>query len=158
MTEVAGPHSTSEPGIGPLTLGGLLDEVCTRHGPRQAIAFEGRAITYDELLRETRLLARSLLAAGVGKGTRVALLMGNRPEWVVSAFAVGMVGGVLIPVNTYLETAEIEYVLRHSDTALVLLQRELAGHRYLDAVNTLDLPYLRRVACLGTRLLGVPAP
>jgi fatty-acyl-CoA synthase len=150
MIEVAGPPLESESGIGALTLGGLLNEVCTSDGSRQAVAFEGDTITYDELLRETRLLARSLLGSGVGKGTRVALLMGNRPEWVVAAFAVGMVGGVLVPMNTYLETTELEYVLRHSDAAVVLLQAELAGHRYLDAVNGLDLPFLRRVCCLGT--------
>ena len=143
-----GPPLANEPGIGALTLGGFFDEVTSRWSERQAIAFEGHATSYAQLRADTRALARGLLASGVGKGTRVALLMGNRPEWVVSAFAVAMVGGVLVPLNTYFEPPELEYVLRHCDAAWLLGQTELAGHRYADTVDKLDLPYLRHVAWL----------
>jgi fatty-acyl-CoA synthase len=147
-----------------LTTGRFLAQIAARHGDRRAIHFEGRPIRYRELEREARRLARALIGAGVAKGARVAVHMANRPEWVVSAFAVGMVGGVLVPVNTFASRAEFDYILRHSDTTLLLMQPSLLKHRFLDdllashpevaagepgKIRCTALPQLRRAACLG---------
>jgi acyl-CoA synthetase (AMP-forming)/AMP-acid ligase II len=159
----SGPPPETEGGIGALTLGGFLAEVVSRHGEREALVFRpgGSATTtrwtYDGLGRAARQIGRALVAAGVGKGTRVGLLMGNRPEWIAAAYGVAMTGGVLVPVNTFYEPPELEHVLAHSDTAVLLLQEGLGRHAYLDEVSRMRggqpstrLPYLRRVACLGT--------
>jgi fatty-acyl-CoA synthase len=147
-----------------LTFGRFLAEVAARHAPRRAVVFEGRALSYRELEREARLLARALIGAGVVKGARVAVHMGNRPEWIVAAFAVGMIGGVLVPVNTLASRAEFKHVLRHSDASILLMQPGLAKHRYLDdllgeypaiargapgRLRCVVFPQLRRVACLA---------
>jgi acyl-CoA synthetase (AMP-forming)/AMP-acid ligase II len=152
-----GPPADSEPGIGPLTLGGLLDDVCRRHRAREAIAFHQRGSpelhwTYADLEAHTRRLAKALVAAGTDKGTRVALLMGNRPDWIVAAFAVALAGGVLVPVNTLFEPPEIAHLLSHSDTAILLHQSRLAGHPYDEQIGRMApaLPYLRRRICVGT--------
>src|SRR6266550_9597691 len=118
--------------MGALTLGGLLTQVCERHGDREAVVFHDphgiTRWTYDDLLRHARAVASALIAQRSQKGGRVALLMGNRPEWVASAFGVAMAGGVLVPVNTYFEPPELEHVLRHSDSAIVLAQERLVSH------------------------------
>jgi fatty-acyl-CoA synthase len=114
------------------TFGHFLAEVAARHGDRPAVVGAGRSLTYRELESESRTLARALVGAGVVKGARVALLMANRPEWVVSAFAVGMVGGVLVPVNTFAGRDEQDYILRHSDASALLMQPSLRGHAFLD--------------------------
>src|SRR5438094_5151035 len=137
MDRFSGPPPETEPGIGALTLGGLLAETAGRHRERQAIAFEGRAWTYGDLEAEARRVARALLAAGARKGTRVAVLMGNRPEWVAAAFGVALSGGVLVPVNTWFEPPELDYVIRHSDAAVLLVQSQLVGRRYLDQLGEL---------------------
>jgi acyl-CoA synthetase (AMP-forming)/AMP-acid ligase II len=137
--------------------------VVGRYGDREALAFRERGSsetsrwTYDRLGHEARRIGRGLLAAGVGKGTRVGLLMGNRPEWVAAAYGVAMAGGVLVPVNTFYEPPELEHVLAHSDTAVLLLQEGLGRHAYLDQVRAMwgarpstRLPRLRHVECLGT--------
>jgi acyl-CoA synthetase (AMP-forming)/AMP-acid ligase II len=163
VTTFSGPPPETEGGIGALTLGSFLAEVVGRHADREALAWRraGSAVTtrwtYEQLGREARQIGRALLAAGVGKGTRVGLLMGNRPEWVAAAYAVAMAGGVLVPVNTFYEPPELEHVLAHSDTAVLLLQEGLGRHAYLDEVRTMShgqpstrLPFLRRVVCLDT--------
>jgi fatty-acyl-CoA synthase len=147
-----------------LTFGRFLAEFAPRFAPRRAIVFEGQQLSYREFERETRLLARALIGAGVVKGARVAVHMGNRPEWIVAAFAVGMLGGVLVPVNTFASRAELKYVLRHSDASVLLMQPQLQKHRFLEdllagypaiargapgRLRCLDLPQLRRVACIG---------
>ena len=157
MTDFTGPPPETERGIGALTIGGLLMEVAARHGPREALCFrqpDGTVLrwTYDELLARSRRFARALVATGADKGTRVALLMGNRPEWVEAAFGTALAGAVLVPVNTLFEAPEIEHVLAHSDCAVVVCQEHLAHHRYYEQVRAMEgaLPYLRTVVCLGT--------
>jgi len=146
------------------TFGRFLTEVAARHGDRRAVVGAGRSLTYLALESESRALARALIGAGVVKGARVALLMANRPEWIVSAFAVGMVGGVLVPVNTFAGRDERDYILRHSDASALLMQPSLRRQPFLD--DLLDahpeieagapgrlvvraLPQLRRVVSLG---------
>ncbi len=157
MALFRGPPLETEVGIGVLTMGGLLDEVTARHAGREALCFhaDGSVVrwSYEELGRRARRFAKALTAAGVGKGTRVALLMGNRPEWVEAAFGVALAGGVIVPVNTLFEPPEIEHVLGHSDSAVLVYQERLAHHRYHEQVRAMlpNLPYLRTLACMGTR-------
>jgi fatty-acyl-CoA synthase len=148
-----------------LTFGRFLADVAERHAEHRAICFEGRDVSYRELEAEARRLARALIGAGVVKGARVAVWMANRPEWIVSAFAVGMAGGVVVPVNTFASRDELDPILRHSDASLLLLQPTLLGRPFLDELCAAHpgiadarpgrlrvpaLPQLRRVACLGT--------
>jgi len=147
-----------------LTFGRFLAELGSQHAERPAIRFEGRTRTYAELETEARILARALIGAGVVKGARVAVWMGNRPEWISAAFAIGMVGAVLVPVNTFAGDEERDYILRHSDASLLLLQPTLLKHAFLEGllashpeiaegvpgqIRCAALPQLRRVACLG---------
>ncbi len=110
----------------------FLEDVVLRGGDRTAIRFEGHDLSYRQLAREARRVAKGLLAAGVVKGARVGVLMANRPEWVVASFAIGMLGGVLIPVNTFATPDEREYILRHSDASLLLAQRRLLNRDFVE--------------------------
>jgi acyl-CoA synthetase (AMP-forming)/AMP-acid ligase II len=147
-----------------LTIGRLLSDVAARHGDRLALRFEDRDWSYRELERESWRLGRALLAAGVAKGARVAVLFGNRPEFAQAFFAAGLLGAVLVPLNTFAAPDEVDYVLRHGDVSVLLLQPGLLKHRYLDALvdrhpelvrdapgrlRCTALPQLRRVVCLG---------
>jgi len=147
-----------------LTAGRFLADVARSHADRCAIVFEGGEISYRELERESRLLARALIGAGVVKGARVAVHMANRPEWVFAHFAVGMIGGVLVPVNTFATREELRYILRHSDASALLMQPRLLKHDFLGdlladypqvargtpgRIHCTELPQLRSVACLG---------
>lgn len=152
-----------------LTLGCFLDDVAARHGSRvalrqpSALSGAGRDLSYAELHTEAQALARGLVGLGVVKGARVAVLMSNRAEWVAAAFAVGLVGAVLVPVNTFATPDELDYILRHSDASLLLMQRELLSHDFLadlvarhpevgqgepGRILCEALPHLRRVVCL----------
>ena len=118
-----------------LTLGRFLRDVAARYPTRTAVVSEERSLSYRELESEARLLARALVGKGVVKGARVALLMANRPEWMVAAYAVGMLGAVLVPVNTFAEADELDFILRHGDASLLLAQSGLLSHRYLDTLQ-----------------------
>jgi fatty-acyl-CoA synthase len=161
VTTFAGPPLEPDAGGWLATLPGLLHGAAERHGGREALVFhpgDGPPLrwSYSDLEREACALGRSLMAVGVGKGTRVALLMGNRPEWVAAFFAVAMVGGVVVPLNTFLEPGELGWVLAHCDASVVLAQRRLRHHDYLCQLEDLcpvlpstRFPHLRRVVMLG---------
>ena len=81
------------------------------------------------LEQEARLIARGLIAAGVGRGDRVAVWATNVPEWIVLQFALAKAGAVLVTVNTSLRAREIEYLLRQSETSTLVT---IAGFRGVD--------------------------
>src|SRR5213593_2757020 len=96
------------------TLPALLDELAGRFGPREALVSSRRRMTYAELAAESVTIGRALAARGVGKGTRVGLLMPNWPEWIATAFAVWRCGALLVPVNTLCRPRELAHFLRHA--------------------------------------------
>jgi fatty-acyl-CoA synthase len=174
MTTFRGPPIETEEGIGALTLSGFLLEVTRRDPDREALVFHNpdgdvARWRYRDLEREARRVARALLAGGVGKDTRVAILMGNRPEWVGAAYGVALAGGVIVPLNTYFEPPELDHVLRHSDVQVLLTQDRLLGHAYVDQLAALcpelrdaapgelrsaRFPQLRRVAAVDSGAPG----
>ncbi len=142
----------------------FLEDVVARHGERTAIRFEGRDISYTQLQADARRLAKALATAGVVKGMRVAVHMANRPEFISASFAVAMLGAVLVPVNTFSTPTEREYILRHSDSAVLLFQATLLNHNFLDELLAIlpelaspgagpllssKTPQLRHVVALG---------
>jgi len=159
----------SSPDADRLTLPRFLDDVAARHGERIALRFQPepdgawQAWHYEALRDASRALARGLIGAGVVKGARVAVWMPNRPEWAIAAFAVALAGGVLVPVNTYATSTERDYILRHSDASLLLMQAGLLKHDFVGdlladhpsiakgapgRIRCEALPHLRRVVCL----------
>ena len=147
------------------TLGRFLEDVAARHGERPAFRFEGRTTSYADLAREARDLARGLAATGVAKGAHVGLLLANRPEWAIGAFAAGLLGAVVVPISTLATKAERDYILRHADVSVLLLQRSLRSRDFLGELLAEHpelndglpgrllcpaLPQLRRLVCLGS--------
>ena len=155
MTTFRGPPLEEEAGLGALTLPGLLDEVTVRHGDREAIVFPAGDVrlSYRKLHAHSRRLANALLAQGLTKGTRVAVLVANRPEWILAAFGVTMAGGVMVPLNTWFEPPELDFVLRHCDASLLLMQERFLHRDYADDLRELGgidaFPALQDVVTLS---------
>ncbi|MCW1402783.1 acyl--CoA ligase [Novosphingobium sp. MW5] len=118
-----------EEGIGPLTLGGYVREIARRYGPSEAavIHLDGKAYrwTYDELLERAMEVARSLVACGVGRGTRVGILATNRLEFLSCAFGTALAGGIATTISTFFTAAELEVVLKESGCSVLLLERHV---------------------------------
>jgi len=89
-------------------------------GAHPFILHEGRAVSYAELDRLANAAARALAALGVVRGDRVTLALGNCVEYLVAAFGILKVGGVLNPVNPVLGAAELGYIVRHAEPRVVV--------------------------------------
>ena len=70
------------------TVPDLLDEIADRFPDREALVGGGRRFTYAQLQDEVRTFAKGLHALGVSPGDKVAVLMGNRPEWIIADLAI----------------------------------------------------------------------
>jgi fatty-acyl-CoA synthase len=86
-----------------------------------------RVIDYATLERETNQVARGLMARGIGRGDRVAILAKNRIEYVQLWFACGKLGAVLQALNWRLTAAELAPLLEHATPKLLYFDREFTG-------------------------------
>ncbi|MEZ5916745.1 MAG: AMP-binding protein [Parvularculaceae bacterium] len=104
--------------------GRTLAETVLGHGAstpeKTAIYFRGEKISYAALSAASADAAKAMLASGVRNGDRVALLMGNEPQWVVFALAASMIGAVFCPLNTWYKAEELYWTLKHSSARLVI--------------------------------------
>ncbi|HEU0103388.1 MAG TPA: long-chain-fatty-acid--CoA ligase [Mycobacteriales bacterium] len=79
---------------------------------RLALVFEDRTYTWKALRDRVAALAGALARRGVASGDRVALLMGNRPEFLETVLAATRLGAVAVPINFRLTAEEVAYVLQ----------------------------------------------
>jgi acyl-CoA synthetase (AMP-forming)/AMP-acid ligase II len=159
MTTLAGPPLAEVEGVGALTIGGFTEEVAARFAGNEALVFDdpqrgGATVrwTYAHLRYEARRVAKALIAAGTGKGARVGVLMGNRPEAVAALLGAPMAGAVVVPLSTFSTRTELEYLLRHADVSVLLAQTHLLGHDFATDISALDrdaFPFLDTTAFVG---------
>ncbi|HEY2447367.1 MAG TPA: class I adenylate-forming enzyme family protein [Mycobacterium sp.] len=93
-------------------------------------------LSYHELDSTTRDLAAAFIESGVGKGTRVGLVMPNGVRWVQIAIALTRVGAVLVPLSTLLPSREFVAQLRTASVQTLISVEEFRGHRYLDDLRS----------------------
>ncbi len=115
----AGGREPSFPDFVP-TSGTLIRWCAERWGDKTLAILADERLTYREAEERSATLARGLLASGVGKGTRVALLQANGPDWIVGWLAATRIGAVVALLNTYNKAKELGWLLRHCDAQVLL--------------------------------------
>ena len=99
-------------------------------GDRTLVVLDDRRLSYRDLEAESWRLGRALLTRGVGRGSRVALLAPNGPEWVVGWLAVARVGAVVVLLNTFHKARELGWALAHSEADMLLTVDRYLSHDY----------------------------
>jgi fatty-acyl-CoA synthase len=131
-----------EPGLGTLTLPGFLREVTTRFGEREALVLHSangvERWTYSMLWERAFEVARALLALGVGKDSRVGVMMTNRPEWIAAVFGTSLAGGVAVTLSTFSTPPELEYLLQVSGVSILLFERTVLKRDFAAALGELE--------------------
>jgi fatty-acyl-CoA synthase len=123
---VRGIPLDEEPGLGALTIPAYLREVTQRHADREALVMHGshgvERWLYATLWHKSVEVAKALVACGVGKDSRVGILMTNRPEYLSALFGIGLAGGVSVGLSTFSTAAELEHLLRVSGVSVLLFE------------------------------------
>src|SRR5258707_10729401 len=136
------------------TLGDRVDEMATARPGAEALVFRDERLDYAGLKVRVDEFARAFLAVGIRRGDRVALLVTNRTEWIVAAFAAAKIGAVVAAVSTFSTPRELAWALEHSGAAALVTLNAFPVRRFLVALPDL-CPDLDRSA-LGD--LGRPRP
>ncbi len=113
----------------------LVRSSAARFGDRTYLVANGERLTYRDVDTRSAALAKGLLAEGIGKGSRVGILMPNSADFVVAALGVARVGAVFVPVNTFSQTRELGWLLRHSDVTHLLAHPTFLNNDYLERLE-----------------------
>jgi len=151
-----------------ITMGELLKKTASAYPDNDALVYPATALrmTYSQFQKACIDVAKGLMALGVKKGDHVSVWTTNIPEWVELQFALGMVGAVLVTVNTNYKSSELEYILKQSDSTTLFLIEQYRDTNFYQTVRTvipeLDhskpgelnspaLPFLKNVVYIGER-------
>ncbi len=78
--------------------------------------------TWRTFVEQVRTAARALLALGFARGSKVAILGFNRPEWVILDHAAMLAGGAAAGIYTTCSADEVQYIVHHSEALVVLVE------------------------------------
>jgi fatty-acyl-CoA synthase len=150
------------------TVGNVIKETAGRYPENPALIspqFQVRH-NYREFYEQCRKTARGLLALGIQKGDHVSVWTTNVPEWLYLQYALGMVGGVLVTINTNYQSHELEYILKQSDSTTLFLIDAYRDTGFYETVRTIapelstsqagnlvsaKLPLLKNIVYIGKK-------
>lgn len=130
----------------------LLEGKAERMPEKEAIVLRERRITYGEYLEAVNRVAANLLKLGVKRGDKVALYIGNRPEYVFCYIAAVSIGAAAVPVSTRFADMEAQFVVENSDSSLMVVAPGFGGIDFLEIAGKIlpDCPEVKTVVVMGT--------
>jgi fatty-acyl-CoA synthase len=102
------------------TLGALVDDAAHQFDSREALYFQGQRWSFAQFREDVDRAARGLIHLGIQSGEKVPLWMPNCPEWLHILYGAAKIGAIVVPINTRFRTADLEYVVRQSDSATLI--------------------------------------
>ncbi len=149
------------------TLGKMLDDLAANYPDSVAIKYTTREYqkTWSELNERCNAVAKGLLSLGIKKDDKVAIWATNVPEWYEILFASAKIGAILVTVNTNYKEFELEYLLKQSDTKMLVMIDGVKNNSYVDTIDKLlpefrnskkgdvdnqKFPFLKKIVYCGT--------
>lgn len=109
-----------------LTLRDLIIRSQKDYYDKPSLSYVGeKPITYNELATAARNISGMLLALGVEKGERIAIIGENSPNWGVTYFAITTIGAIAVPILTDFSDIEIDNILEHSEAKIIFISSKL---------------------------------
>jgi long-chain acyl-CoA synthetase len=133
-----------------MNIASFLERAARAHPDNPAVSLGDKVwIRYGELMKRASAMAGGLRQRfGLQPGDRVAMAMGNCPEYIETWYAAWIAGLATVPMNAKLHPRELEYILENSGARLCFVTPDLA-----QAVGSLKaaLPGLGHVIEVGSR-------
>ena len=98
----------------------MLYENAQKRGKKIALFQDDKKITYRQLLDMSDRLAGYLHEEGIKSDDRVAIFMRNSIEFIVSIFAISKIGAIIVPINTFLKSDELSYIIENSGAVVLM--------------------------------------
>lgn len=123
------------------TLPQLLKYAANEYPKHKAIHFMGKEMTFKTLYKKTLQFAAYLQHLGVKKGDRVAVMLPNIPQTVISFYAILQAGAIAVPVNPLYQEREIEFIMKDSG-AKVIITLDMLYNRVERVMKQTDLEHI----------------
>jgi acyl-CoA synthetase (AMP-forming)/AMP-acid ligase II len=124
----------------PKSIWALVTEAASRNPDGEALVCGERRMNWREVVQQSASVAAGLRKMGVQAGDRVALLLGNRLEFVLAMFAAANLGAVTVLLSTRQQKPEIAHVLTDCGAVLLIHEATLSD-RLPGAADVPDLKY-----------------
>ncbi|MDE0943748.1 MAG: AMP-binding protein, partial [Alphaproteobacteria bacterium] len=116
-------------------IGDLADAAAATHGQREGLVFQGQRYSFAEVALEVDRAAKGLMAQGIKRGDHVALWLNNSADWIFISFGLAKIGAVQVPINTRFRTSDLDYVVRQSDSTVLITHNKSGPIDYLGMVR-----------------------
>lgn len=139
----------------PVSLPDMFDSAVSTYGNRVCSEFLGKKMTYREIGQLVNRAARGLADLGIGKNSKVGLLLPNTPTYIIYYYAILKTGACVVNFNPLYSLRELEYQIKDSETELMVTLDLVLMY---DKVETLvDKGVLKRavIASFSSLLPGV---
>ena len=99
----------------------LLEESSGKFSWRKCLISKGASLSFRGLNKKSKRFAANLSKKlGVSRADKVAILLNNRPEFIISLFAILKTSAACIPLNVFLTLNEIKYILADSRAKVLI--------------------------------------
>ncbi len=135
-----------------MNVGTLFTKSARTFPERLAIAYGDYELTYGEAEARINRLANALKKLGIQKGSHVAIVLHNCPEFIEMLFACFKAGIGTVPINFRLHPRECAFIIDNSEAVAVLL-----GEDFRDSLYTLraEMPRIKHYICISDVLPGM---
>jgi len=115
-----------------------------------ALIVDGQCWSFSALWSDARAAASAFLAAGIGRGDRIAIWAPNNREWIVAAIGAQAAGAAIVPLNTRFKGREAGDLLRRSRARLLFTVERFLDTDYGALIASEELPELAETVFLDT--------
>lgn len=111
----------------PETLADLLTYQSKVRGSKKYIFFKDKKYTFSEAEKITNKISRVFAFSGIKKGDRVAIMLENSPFFIFAVYAISKVGGIIVPINTFLKDREVSYIVNNCEAKAIITSSKFKG-------------------------------
>ncbi len=119
----------------------MLIDTCEAHADKTALIYrvgeEEYRVSYRKLLEDVLVLSRAFRKRGMKKGDKVMFVCDNRYEWLVTDLALMSLGAVSIPRGSDTPASELAFIVEHSESRFLILERETMYEGYKETLASL---------------------
>ena len=133
------------------TLAQVFHRSAREHPGHTMVVAGGNKQSYAQVDARSSALAAAMSELGLGAGDRVAIILPNRPEWIVTLLACAKLGATVVPVNPRLNYHELKYQLRHAEVSAAFTAEQYDGIDFLQYFEDVivELPDLQYLVTVG---------
>jgi long-chain acyl-CoA synthetase len=111
----------------------FLDDSAAAYPEQIAVEYLGKKIRYSELKQYADSFSNALASLGVCKGDRVATVLPNCPQFIITDFAISKAGAVLVPCSTLHKVRDLQYEIGESGAETVVCSDEALN--FIDSIK-----------------------